>query len=208
MSRPIDTALMIDGRLEAIVTAVPEQAASDILLVCHPHPLHQGTMHNKVVTTLARMARDLGMPVLRFNFRGVMGSHGVWDEGSGEIDDALAALAWMREQYPTARVHLAGFSFGAYVAAHAASRSNVAGLMLVAPATSRFDMASVQVQVPTFVAFNWDDDTVEPESMSQWLSAQPQSLVTSYLQADGGHFNHGQLTALKRAAQDWLKEQI
>ena len=80
--------------------------------------------------------------------------------------------------------------------------------MLVAPATSRFDMASVQVQVPTFVAFNWDDDTVEPESMSQWLSAQPQSLVTSYLQADGGHFYHGQLTALKRVAQDWLKEQI
>ncbi|MGD2005776.1 MAG: alpha/beta hydrolase, partial [Pseudomonadales bacterium] len=74
MSRPIDTALMIDGRLEAILTAVPELAAPDILLVCHPHPLHQGTMHNKVVTTLARMARDLGMPVLRFNFRGVMGS--------------------------------------------------------------------------------------------------------------------------------------
>ena len=208
MSRPIDTALMIDGRLEGILTAVPEQTAADILLVCHPHPLHQGTMHNKVVTTLARMARDLGMPVLRFNFRGVMGSQGVWDEGRGEIDDALAALAWMREQYPTARIHLAGFSFGAYVAAHAASRSNVAGLILVAPATSRFDMASVQVQVPTFVAFNWDDDTVEPDSMNQWLLAQPQSQVTSYLKPEGGHFYHGQLTALKRAAQDWLKEQI
>ena len=208
MSRPIDTALMIDGRLEAILTAAPEQAASDILLVCHPHPLHQGTMHNKVVTTLARVARDLGMPVLRFNFRGVMSSHGVWDEGRGEIDDALAALEWMQKQYPTARIHLAGFSFGAYVAAHAASRSDVAGLMLVAPATSRFDMASVQVQVPTFVAFNSDDDTVEPESMSQWLSAQPDSLVTSYLQPEGGHFYHGQLTALKRAAQDWLKERI
>ena len=208
MSRPIDTALMIDGRLEGILTAVPEQTAADILLVCHPHPLHQGTMHNKVVTTLARMARDLGMQVLRFNFRGVMGSHGVWDEGRGEIDDALAALAWMREQYPTARIHLAGFSFGAYVAAHAASRSNVAGLILVAPATSRFDMASVQVQVPTFVAFNWDDDTVEPDSMNQWLLAQPESQVTSYLKPEGGHFYHGQLTALKRAAQDWLKEQI
>ena len=208
MSRPIDTALMIDGRLEGILTAVPEQTAADILLVCHPHPLHQGTMHNKVVTTLARMARDLGMPVLRFNFRGVMGSQGVWDEGRGEIDDALAALAWMREQYPTARVHLAGFSFGAYVAAHAASRSNVAGLMLVAPATSRFDMASVQVQVPTFVAFNWDDDTVEPDSMNRWLLAQPESQVASYLKPEGGHFYHGQLTALKRAAQDWLKEQI
>lgn len=208
MSRPVDTPITIDNRLEAILNSLPGAPAQDVLLVCHPHPLHEGTMHNKVVTTLCRMGRDLGLPSLRFNFRGVQNSAGVWDQGVGEVDDALQAAGWLRSQYPNARLWLAGFSFGGYVAAQAHRQLDVAGLMLVAPATSRFDMSQVQVQVPTWVAFNQDDDTVDPASMQQWLDQQPPEWVDHYVQPTGGHFYHGQLTGMKRQVQSWLAERI
>ena len=205
MSRPIETAVTIDHRLEAALTAAPDLPASDVLLVCHPHPLHEGTMHNKVVTTLCRMGRDLGLPALRFNFRGVQNSQGVWDQGVGEIQDAIDAADWLLARYPGARLWLAGFSFGGYVAAQASRQLSPAGLLLVAPATSRFDMQSVRVDLPTWVAFNQDDDTVAPESMQAWLDQQPKAWVTEYIQPSGGHFYHGQLSALKRQAQAWLE---
>lgn len=208
MTRPIDIPVQIDARLEGILNATPDQPAGDVLLVCHPHPLHEGTMHNKVVTTLCRMGRDLGMPALRFNFRGVQGSSGEWDQGVGEIDDACAAADFLLQRYPGARLWLAGFSFGGYVAAHAGHRRTAAGLLLIAPATSRFDMSTAPVQVPSFIAFNQDDDTVDPDSMQQWVAGQDPSLVQEYIQAEGGHFYHGQLTALKRQAQAWLEARL
>lgn len=204
MSRPIDQPIQIDDRLEAVLNASDEMSGADVFLMCHPHPLHQGSMNNKVVTTLCRMARDLGMPSLRFNFRGVGESKGEWDQGIGEIDDALAAAAELQKRYPNARLWLAGFSFGAYVAAHAAKSLHPAGLILVAPATSRFDMDSIQLQGPSLVAFNRDDDTVDPVSMQAFLDRQD---CDAYVQDQGGHFYHGQLTALKRFAQDWLEGQ-
>ena len=103
------------GRLEAILEepegAPPNRAA----LVCHPHPLYGGTMHNKVVHRLARGLRTTGAVVLRFNFRGVGQSHGDHAGGEGEVDDARAALAWLRSRYPDLPFVLAGFSFGARV---------------------------------------------------------------------------------------------
>lgn len=203
MSRPSEIPLTIEY-LQASLTAHEDPeidpAIEDVALVCHPHPLHQGTMNNKVVTTLARAARDLGMPVLRFNFRGVGESGLQWDRGVGEIDDALLAAKELQRRYPNAQVWLMGFSFGGYVAANAALRLKVAGLVLIAPATSRFDMDRVQVAVPTLVAFNRDDDTVEPESMQAWVDRQARPL-THYIQEQGGHFYHGQLGGLKRQVQ-------
>lgn len=103
------------GRLEALLEEPEEGEPRQAALVCHPHPLHGGTMHNKVVYRLARGLRRSGHVVLRFNFRGVNLSEGVHDEGAGEVDDARSALRVLRERYPALPLTLAGFSFGSRV---------------------------------------------------------------------------------------------
>lgn len=93
----------------------PQARAPLAGLVCHPHPLFGGTMHNKVVFRVARSLHHLGLPVLRFNFRGTARSEGTHDKGVGEQDDVRAALAFLAQEFPAAPVVLAGFSFGASV---------------------------------------------------------------------------------------------
>ena len=105
------------GRLEAVLEEPSDVAPREAALVCHPHPLHGGTLHNKVVHRLARGLRSAGCATLRFNFRGVNLSEGVHDDGVGEVDDARAALRVLRERYPGLPVTVAGFSFGSRVAA-------------------------------------------------------------------------------------------
>ena len=103
------------GRLESLLEEPEDQAPREAVLVCHPHPQHGGTMHNKVVYRMARGFRRSGCVVLRFNYRGVNLSEGVYDGGRGEVDDARAALAWLQEEYPNLPFTLAGFSFGSRV---------------------------------------------------------------------------------------------
>jgi uncharacterized protein len=110
------------GYLEGILKpeeagVIPRYAA----IVCHPHPLYGGTMHNKVVFKVAQALQELGMPALRFNFRGVGRSTGTYDEGRGEMDDVRYALEFLSHRYPGLPVILGGFSFGAYVALRAAA---------------------------------------------------------------------------------------
>ena len=118
MPRRIESVMVAGpaGRLEALLEEPDEQDPSFSALVCHPHPLHGGTMHNKVVYRLARGLRRAGGAVLRFNFRGVNLSEGAHDNGVGEVEDARAALALLRERYPDLPFRLAGFSFGSRVA--------------------------------------------------------------------------------------------
>jgi len=114
MPRTIETHLLEGpaGKLEALLD-VPEDAEPHALaLICHPHPLFGGTMHNKVVYRTARALRNSGHVVLRFNFRGVGKSEGRHDLGVGEIEDARATLDWLRGRYPGLPYTLAGFSFG------------------------------------------------------------------------------------------------
>jgi alpha/beta superfamily hydrolase len=101
------------GRLEALLEEPEDLDPLVAAVVCHPHPLYGGTMHNKVVYRMARGLRLAGAIVLRFNFRGVGGSHGEHAHLTGEIEDARAALAWLRDRYPSLPFALAGFSFGA-----------------------------------------------------------------------------------------------
>jgi len=101
------------GRLEALVEEPDGEAPLVAALVCHPHPLFGGTMHNKVVYRMARGLRASGAVVLRFNFRGVGASQGEYGHLEGEIEDARAALGWLRGRYPGLAFALAGFSFGA-----------------------------------------------------------------------------------------------
>jgi alpha/beta superfamily hydrolase len=100
------------GRIEALLEEPEDVAPRMSAVVCHPHPLYGGTMHNKVVYRLARGLRRAGIVVLRFNFRGVGASAGKHGHLEGEIEDARAALGWLRERYPALPYALAGFSFG------------------------------------------------------------------------------------------------
>jgi alpha/beta superfamily hydrolase len=104
------------GRLEALLEEPEESAPKEAALVCHPHPSHGGTMHNKVVYRIARGLRSTGSVVLRFNYRGVNLSEGIYDEGEGELDDARAALDYLRTRYPQLPFTVAGFSFGSRIA--------------------------------------------------------------------------------------------
>ncbi len=105
------------GRLEALLEEPEPGPPREVALVCHPHPLHGGTMHNKVVHRLARGLRSAGAVTLRFNFRGVSMSEGAYNHGVGERADALAALEWLKSRYPGLPITVAGFSFGSRIAA-------------------------------------------------------------------------------------------
>src|SRR5258708_724178 len=103
------------GKLEALLEEPEDRDPVEAFVVCHPHPLHGGTMHNKVVYRIARGLRRAGVVVLRFNYRGVNKSDGQYDNGIGEVEDARAALEYLRSRYPALPFSLAGFSFGARI---------------------------------------------------------------------------------------------
>ena len=128
MSRRIETFFVEGpaGRLEALLEEPEDREPVEAALVCHPHPLHGGTMHNKVVHRLSRGLRRSGCAVLRFNFRGVNLSHGEHDHGIGEIDDAAACLEVLRARYAGLPMTLAGFSFGSRTALALAARLGAA----------------------------------------------------------------------------------
>lgn len=161
-----------------------------LAVICHPHPQHGGTLDNKVVATLARAFVQCGWRSVRFNFRGVGGSGGAWDEGRGEIDDALAVAAALRgADEPIA---LAGFSFGAYVASHVAARLKPEQLVLVGPATQNFTVAPVPAG--TLVVHAESDEVVPLACTLDWARPQAQPVLVV---PGGGHFFHGQLPLLK-----------
>ena len=168
----------------------PQGGLQGVAVVCHPHPQHGGSMDNKVAVTLARAFTQCGWRAVRFNFRGVGGSSGTWDEGRGEIDDALAVAAAIRE--PGQALAWAGFSFGAYVASQAAVTLPPSRLVLVGPATASFALAPVPGD--TLVIHGEADEVVPLAATLDW--ARPQSLPVVVVPG-GGHFFHGQLSLLK-----------
>jgi alpha/beta superfamily hydrolase len=126
MARRIES-LFLDGpagRLEALLEEPEDAAPREAALVCHPHPQHGGTMHNKVVYRVARGLRRAGAVALRFNYRGVGASQGGYAQGEGELDDARAALAYLRARYPNVPFTLAGFSFGSRIVLRLACADN------------------------------------------------------------------------------------
>jgi uncharacterized protein len=181
------------GQIEVAIDLPPGGATPlGTALICHPNPTQGGTMDNKVVQTLARAFIQLGWRAVRFNFRGIGKSEGGWDEGRGEVDDALAVLSAVLPAGEA--LILSGFSFGGYVASRAAlSLAEPARrLVLVGPATSRFDTAPVPAD--TVVIHGEVDDVVPLAAVLDW--ARPQSLPITVVPGVG-HFFHGQLPLLK-----------
>lgn len=183
------------GALEALRDTAA--AAHGVAVLAHPHPLLGGTMHNKVVQTLARAFVQCGYTAVRFNFRGVGESAGTHDAGRGELADLLAVVDQVAADGPIA---LAGFSFGAFVTSHALaqlwSARDVRHAVLVGTAASRFAVASVpaEAHARTLVLHGESDDTVPLASVLDW--ARPQTLPVTVIPGVG-HFFHGQLPLLK-----------
>ena len=189
------------GAIECAVDA-PAGVVRGVAVICHPHPQHGGTLDNKVVQTLARAFVQMGWRSVRFNFRGVGASGGDWDEGRGEVDDALAVIAHFRR--PAQPWLLAGFSFGAYVASQAAAQlpddARPARMVLVGPSTQKQVMAPVPAD--TVVIHGETDDVVPLSATLDW--ARPQSLPVIVFPGVG-HFFHGQLARLKSVVVQQLQ---
>jgi alpha/beta superfamily hydrolase len=199
------------GRLEA-VAEVPSGAADPaaFMVVCHPHPLHGGTMHNKVVTTLARTAHALGAPSIRFNYRGVGASEGSYDDGRGEVDDALAAVAAGRQRWPDAALWLAGFSFGGIVALRASVRAAagpVKRLVTVAPALGRefSDPADIALPgCPWLIVQGDADEVIDGALVIDWGRRIVPAAELAVLPGVG-HYFHGRLAELQQVVEPFLK---
>jgi alpha/beta superfamily hydrolase len=198
------------GEIQALVELpADERAANDgaparFGVVCHPHPLYGGTLDNKVVYTLARAFVELGVPAIRFNFRGVGGSAGQYDEGCGETNDALAVIAYGRERWPGAALWLGGFSFGGAVAVRAAVRAQPERLVTVAPGITRVAMEGVASPACPWLIVQGDaDDVIEPATVLAWAGRQFPAPAVRVL-AGAGHFFHGRLHELRTAILEFL----
>jgi hypothetical protein len=182
------------GPLSVAVDTTTDVPTRGLAVICHPHPLQGGTMDNKVVTTIARALTQRGWRVVRFNYRGVGGSAGAWDEGRGEVDDALAVIAAHRSAGET--LLLGGFSFGGYIAASAAAKlpqaEKAQRLVLVAPSTVKHQVPPVPAD--TLLIHGEADDVVPLSASMDW--ARPQALPVVVVPG-AGHFFHGQLMLLK-----------
>ena len=193
------------GALEALLE-VPEGATdAAYAVVLHPHPLHGGTMQNKVVHTLARAFQQLGLSTLRFNYRGVGASAGSYDHGRGETDDALAVIEWGRERWPGAALSLAGFSFGALVALRAAQRVHPARLICVAPPVERPEASAVAPPSCPWLIIQGDADEIVDHRQVAAFAARSSPAPTLRILAGVDHFYHGRLRELQAAVLEFVQ---
>lgn len=192
------------GAIECKLDEPPAvQRARGVAVVCHPNPQQGGTMDHKVVHTIARACLALGWRTVRFNYRGAGQSGGVWDEGRGEVQDALAVIAHHRE--PGRPLLLAGFSFGGYVAASAAAALGDAHkaerLVMIGPSTLRQHPPAVPAD--SIVVHGEADEIVPLSATLDW--ARPQALPIIVFPG-AGHFFHGQQTLLKNVIVQQLRQ--
>jgi alpha/beta superfamily hydrolase len=200
------------GKLE-VISDVAERpgARRGTAIICHPHPLQGGTMHNKVVTMVERSLRESGLDTLRFNFRGTGESEGSYDDGNGEGGDLAAVAAWVRKRRPDDALWLAGFSFGSYVSIRNAVRLRADALVSIAPPAGRWPFDTVELPTcPWLVVQGEDDEIVDPQAVFDWIDSMehPPELVRM---PETSHFFHRRLMdlrgAIKHSIRDWLPPQ-
>ena len=197
------------GLLELCID-LPEasDARAGYAIVCHPHPLEGGTMHNKVVTMAARALRELGLATVRFNFRGVGASEGAYDNGRGETLDLLAVAQWAQQARPDHKLWLAGFSFGAWIALLGARHLPVAQVISIAPPAGRWDFSAVLPPAcPWLVIQGEADDIVAPHAVYDWL-AKLDTQPTLVKMPDTGHFFHRRLMDLRGAIKNGVRRNL
>jgi len=179
-----------------------------VAVVCHPLPTEGGTMHNKVVTMVARALRELGASTVRFNFRGTGASQGSFDQGRGEREDLAAVVGWVRAQRPNDALWLAGFSFGAYVSIASAEALNADLLLSIAPPAGRWDFEQVPTPtMPWLVIQGEADEIVDPQSVFNWLE-RLKADVQLVRMPDTSHFFHRKLMDLRGAVKHGVKSYL
>jgi uncharacterized protein len=207
-----DTAIALQGPAGSIeaIASLPEDklARAGTAIICHPHPLQGGTMHNKVVTMIERSLRELGLATVIFNFRGVGATQGTFDDGVGETDDVLAIARWVQDVRPQSALWLAGFSFGSYVAARAAPQLPVRQMISVAPPVGRWDFSTlISPLCPWLVIQGEADEVVDPEAVYAWIAAQPEP-PTLVRMPETGHFFHRHLMDLRGAIKNGVRANL
>lgn len=196
------------GQLEAVLTVPPEANKRFIALLGHPHSLQGGTMNNKVVTTMARAFKELSIPSIRFNFRGVGQSEGKYDAGIGESEDMLALMHLCRQEAPAASFIFAGFSFGSYVAYRAAAQHIPALLITIAPPVHHYDYLEFTPPPKPWIIIQGDEDDVSPLGLVQKFAEGFSPDLPLVRFADTGHFFHGKLLELKAELLKIIKSQV
>jgi uncharacterized protein len=200
------------GRLEALLNA-GSPSATHAAVVCHPHPLYGGTLHNKVVFHAMKALNSFGFPVLRFNFRGTGLSEGEHANGIGEVEDVRAALDWLEREF-TLPVIFAGFSFGAAVGSRAAySDDRVRALIALGlpavPIEGRvYDFEFLRACTKPKLFISGSRDQFGPPGKLEAIVntfADPKNLVR--IEA-GDHFFEGRLKEMRVAIEDWLRETV
>lgn len=195
------------GQLEAVLTVPNEVSERRVALLGHPHSLQGGTMNNKVVTTLVRAFKEVGIPSLRFNFRGVGLSAGSYDHGLGESEDMLMLMQLWQQEQPNDRFIFAGFSFGSYVAYRAAALSQSELLITIAPPVHHYDYREFNSPHP-WVIVQGDEDEVVPLSYVLEFAEQFSPALPIQRFAQAGHFFHGQLLELKATLIQVIQNQV
>ena len=198
MARRIESLFLAGpaGRLEAILEEPETQDPVEAALVCHPHPRHGGTMHNKVVYRLARGLRKAGCVVLRFNFRGVNLSEGDYDHGIGETDDARTGLAELRSRYPQLPALVAGFSFGSRVVLRIAATDDTVSRVIAVGFPTKYPNREYvcQVRVPKFFIQSTNDEHGPRPEMQEFFDSLPVPKQLSWVEA-ADHFFRDSLDA-------------
>ena len=193
-------ALLEEGQVDG-----PCSGQGYVAVICHPHPLYGGTMDNKVVSTLTRVYRELGITSLRFNFRGVGASEGEHDAARGEVDDLCLVSEWLLAQYPESQLLLAGFSFGSAIVAAASERTPVAQMVLVAPPVERYSYAPHGVfTCPVSVVCGGKDETVAEAGVRALLGSLKEPVELIFM-SEACHFYHGQLNTLREKLSATLR---
>ena len=199
------------GRLEALHEEPDEGARLDrVVVVCHPHPLYGGTLHNTVVFRLARAARRAHSAVLRFNFRGVGLSTGSYDEGEGEQDDLRAALSYMNDRYPGLPLVVAGFSFGARVALRLACRDSRIERVVAAgsPVVFKLDWSHVARCGCAQIFLHSTNDEYGPrEAMESVFAVASEPKRINWIESSD-HFFSDNLDGLEEAAYEAIRTHV
>lgn len=199
------------GQLEAILKEPRESPPKGVALVLHPHPLGGGTMHNKVVFRAAAALNDAGLTTLRINFRGVGQSTGAHDFGNGELDDVKVGLSYLAEHYPSQKITVCGFSFGAWMGMEVGSNDERVKLLIsIGTPLSKYDFSFLeQCRKPLLFVHGENDefgDTQEVRSLAERLG---QTIPVKLVVIPGtGHFFEGHMDELKSAIYDWVTAQL
>jgi alpha/beta superfamily hydrolase len=194
------------GKLEAVLWTPPAVAPGMAALVCHPHPVFGGTMHNKVVFQAAKALDSLGIAVLRFNFRGAGLSDGIHDKGRGEIDDARAALEFLAAEFPGTPLLVAGFSFGCWVGLRAGcDDARVEKLIAMGTPVNNSDFSYLgKCAKPKLFVHGSNDQHGDVEKVRQLVASLPgENELVVVEQVD--HFFTGKIAELGKTIREWLQ---